>query len=141
MSTDPPPITQHDGVVTIQGAPALAAAYRATLAGIARRRADGLPASDLQQLARALRRAHIAAMSPQRHPLAKTPPGGSRSSGQDGALIDSVAVARLLSVSRRTVQRLAEHDADLVGARRFGSIWLFRRDAVLALAEQRKAAK
>ena len=37
-------ITQCAGGVLIQGAPMLAAAYRAMLAGIARRRRDGLPA-------------------------------------------------------------------------------------------------
>ena len=43
--------------MTIQGAPLIAAATGA-LAGIARRRRDGLPSGDLQELARALRRAH-----------------------------------------------------------------------------------
>ena len=51
-------IEQCDDAVTLSGAPMLAAAYRATLLGIRARRADGLPAGDLLELARALRRAH-----------------------------------------------------------------------------------
>ena len=38
------------------------------------------------------------------------------------------------------MQRLAEHDADLLGARRIGSIWALRKSAVLALAQRRKEA-
>lgn len=39
------------------------------------------------------------------------------------------------------MQRLAERDASLCGARRIGSIWALKRSAVLALAERRKAVK
>ena len=104
-------------------------------------RADGLPSGDLQQLAQALFRAHIAVSSP-RHELAETLPAGSCCTCQDGDWISVAAAADCLSVSRRQVQRLAEHDAERCGARRIGSIWALKRSAVLALAaERRKAAK
>ena len=44
--TDPPPITQRDGAVLVQGA-ALPLMYRAALALMARRHRDGLAAGDL----------------------------------------------------------------------------------------------
>lgn len=139
--TGPPPIQQAGDCVTIRGATTLAAAYRATLAGITRRRADGLPSGDLQQLARALRRAHIDATSQPRHQLADSTSAAPCSNGQDGDdWIGVAAAADCLSVSRRQVQRLAEHDADLLGARRIGSIWALRKSAVLALAQRRKEA-
>ena len=43
--TGPPPIQQAGDCVTIRGATTLAAAYRATLAGITRRRAAACPAA------------------------------------------------------------------------------------------------
>ena len=135
MSTDPP-VSQRDGAVVIRTTPMLAAAYRAVLVGIARRRADGLPSGDLQQLARALRRAHIDAMSQPRQPLADSIPVGPCSNSHDSAYVDSAAAAELLGLSRRSVQRLAGNGLDGV---RVGSIWLLDRDAVMALAREREA--
>ena len=136
--TDTPPITQHGAAVTIRGAPTLAAAYRATLAGIARRRRDGLPSGDLQELARALRRAHIDAMSQPRHKDARPPKPEARCNSQDGDFVGSAVAAEILGTSTRTAQRLAANGFDAV---RCGSVWLFRRDAVLTLAARRKAAR
>lgn len=96
-----------------------------------------MPSSDHQQLAQALYRAHVA--SRPRHEDAAHPVGPPQSNGQDGDLISVAAAARLLAMSRRQVQRLAAHDADLLGARRVGSIWALKRSAVLALAAGRKA--
>ena len=81
--TDPPPITQCDAAVVIRTPAMLAAAYRATLAGIARRRRDGLPTGDLAALGRALFRAHAAAMSPPRHDDAAPRIAAPPSEGQD----------------------------------------------------------
>ena len=129
-------IEQHDDSVTIVGRNLLAAVYRAVLLGIARRRSNGLPSADLQQLAQTLYRVLT---SPQRHEIdsaADTPAGWN---SQDGDLVDSAEAARLLSVGRRQAQRLAATSgADL--ATRCGAVWLYRRDAVLALAQQRKKA-
>ena len=109
---DLPPVQQLDGSVLIQGPQMLAAAYQSVLAGIKRRRADGLPSADLQQLARALRRAHIDASRP-RHRLAETLPAGSCCTCQDGELVSVAAAARMLSVGKRQVQRPAgQHGGD-----------------------------
>jgi excisionase family DNA binding protein len=137
--TDPPPITQHGDCVTIRGAPLLAATYRTTLAGIARRRADGLPSADLQQLARELYRAHTIATSRSRHELGAAAASASRSNGQDGAnLIGAGEAAALLRLSRRQIQRLAaDRRRGGLGGVRVGRAWAFDRSAVLALSERR----
>jgi hypothetical protein len=128
--------TQHDGSVTIRGRPLLGEVYRSVLDHIAHRRANGAPSDDLRQAARLLYRAY---MSPQRRPL---PMGADTAAGwnsQDGELIGSAEAARLLAVSRRQAQRLAASSgADL--ATRCGPVWLYRRAAVQALAQQRKKA-
>ena len=140
MTADEPPIQQHDGAVLIQTAPMLAAAYQATLAGIRRRRADGLPAGDLQQLARTLRRAHHAAMSGARHKDAGHTTGGPCSHCQHGDPVGVGEAALLLGVSRRQTQRLAAGNSDLGGVR-VGKTWVLDRGAVLALAAKRKARR
>src|SRR3954454_262544 len=100
--TDPPPVQQRDDAVTIQTAEMLASVYRCVLHGITRRRRDGAPTADLQQLARELRRAHIAATSQPRHQLAEPLPPRSCSNGQDGVeLIGVTEAATLLSLSTR----------------------------------------
>jgi excisionase family DNA binding protein len=137
--SDPPPITQHGGAVTIHGTAMLAATYRAVLAGIARRRADGLPTADLQQLARELYRAHTIATSRSRRELGAAAASASRSNGQDGVnLIGAGEAAALLRLSRRQIQRLA---ADRIrgglGGVRVGRAWAFDRSAVLTLAKER----
>jgi hypothetical protein len=133
-------ITQDGDSVTIRGA-ALPLMYRAVLALAARHNRDGItPPPLLRELHRELYRA--ATMSPPRHLLDETPPPGPCSACHDSDLIDSATAAQLLAVSRRTMQRLAAtDDGNLLGAVRRGSIWLYRRGAVVALAEQRKAAK
>ena len=123
-------ITQHGDSVVITGRPLLGEVYRAVLGHIARRRANGAPSDDLRQLARMLYRAY---MSSQRRELASTADTPAGWSSQDGELIDSAEAARLLAVSRRQAQRLA---GDL--ATRCGQVWLYRRAAVLELAQQRK---
>jgi excisionase family DNA binding protein len=136
--TDPPPITQHDAAVTIRTAPMLAATYRATLAGIARRRADGLPTADLQQLARELYRAHTIAVSRSRRKVVAGAASASRSNSQDGAnLIGAGEASALLGISRRTVQRRAADPRGGLGGVRVGRAWAFDRSAVLALSERR----
>jgi hypothetical protein len=131
------PVQQLGGTVTIQGAPLLAAAYRAVLLGIRQRRHDGLPSSDLQQLARALYRAHTEAASQTRHEVA---PGGNdppRLNGQDPSDLISVAdAAGLLRLSKRQVQRLAASPGGLDGVR-VGRTWALAKAPVLALAERR----
>ena len=136
-----PPIQQRDSAVTIQGAPMLASVYRAMLLGIRQRRHDGLPAHDLQALARALFRAHTVAVSPPRRELAVSTPPATQSNGRDGEFLGSAAAAALLGQTQRSIQRLAAANPALLGARRHGSIWLFERTAIQALAAQRKAAK
>jgi len=135
-----PPITQTGDSITIRGA-ALPLMYRATLALAVRHNRDGItPPPLLHQLRAVLFRATT--MSPPRHLLDETPPPGPCSACHDSDLIDSATAAQLLAVSRRTMQRLAAtDDGSLLGAVRRGSIWLYRRGAVVALAEQRKAAK
>lgn len=130
------PIQQHGDAVTIRGAPLLASAYRATLAGIARRRRDGLPAGDLQELAWALRRAHEEAMSAAGHKDARTPPPEAPCNSQHGDFVGSAAAAEILGTTPRTARRLARDGLD---ACRCGPVWLYRRTAVLALARERKA--
>jgi hypothetical protein len=128
-------IEQRGDSVTITGRPLLGETYRAVLGHIARRRANGAPSDDLRALAKMLYRAYNA--SPQRHelPMGVDTPAGSK--GQDGVLIGSAEAAALLAVGRRQAQRLA---AGL--AVRCGRVWLYRRDAVLALKanRERKAA-
>ena len=76
--TDPPPITR-----TATASPSAAPHYqRPTAPPIQRRRADGLPTADLQQLARALFRAHTIAMSRPRRGFASHATGGPCSNGQ-----------------------------------------------------------
>jgi hypothetical protein len=124
-------ITQRDDSITISGRPMLGAVYRSVLLGVAHRRANGAPSGDLQELARLLYRAYV---SPQRHEIATA---ADTSAGWNGELIDSAEAAQLLAVSRRQAQRLAA-SADL--ATRCGPVWLYRRAAVQALAQQRKKA-
>jgi hypothetical protein len=128
-------ITQHSATVTISGAPLLAATYRAVLLGIRARRADGLPFGDLQELARALYRAHTTSRT--RHEVA---PGGSdppRLNGQDPSDLISVAdAAGLLRLSKRQVQRLAKSPGGL-GAVRVGQAWMLAKAPVLTLAKER----
>ena len=140
--TDPPPITQHDGVVIVSG-DALGLLYRATLALAARHRRDGLASpSLLHDVRTALYRATTTAMSAPRRELSNALDTSACCTCQNGDdLISVAAAARLLAMSRRQVQRLAVHDADLLGARRVGSIWALRRSAVLAYVARRKAAK
>jgi hypothetical protein len=126
-------IEQHDDSVTVSGKQLLGEVYRAVLGHIAHRRANGTPSHDLQQVARELYRAH---MSPQRHELPTDTDDQPCSEGQDGELIDSAEAAELLAVSRRQAQRLAARGL----ATRCGQVWLYRRAAVQALAQQRKAA-
>ena len=128
-------IEQHDDSVVISGRPLLGATYRSVLLGAAHRRANGVPSHDLQELARLLYRAY---MSPQRHELPMGTDTAAGLKGQDGELIGSAEAAELLAVSRRQAQRLAAGSgADL--ATRCGPVWLYRRAAVQALAQQRKA--
>ena len=122
--------TQRGDSVTIQGL--LGAVYRSVLLGVAHRRANGVPSGDLQELARLLYRA---CTSSQRHELPMGTGTAAGLKGQDGELIDSAEAARLLAVSRLQAQRLA---GDL--ATRCGQVWLYRRGAVQALAQQRKQA-
>ena len=123
--------------VTIRGAPMLAAVYRCVLLGIRQKRADGLPAGDLQELARALRRAHDQAMSLKRHEVASDDNTSARLNGQDPSDLVSVAdAAELLRLSKRQVQRLAAHSGGLGGVR-VGRIWMLGKAPVLALAERR----
>jgi hypothetical protein len=133
-AASPDPLgSQHGGAVTLTGGTMLASAYRATLAGIARRRRDGLPSHDLQELARALRRAHMSAAG---HKDAPAPPSEAPCNSQHGDLVGSAAAAEILGTSPRTARRLAANGSD---AFRYGPIWLYRRSAVLALARERKA--
>ena len=131
-----PMIEQHDDSVIISGRPLLGAIYRAVLLGIAHRRANGVPSDDLQQLAKLLYRAY---MSPQRHELATR----SRHSGRlEGSGWRAHRQRRSGTTARREPTPGAEarsrSGADL--ATRCGPVWLYRRAAVLALAQQRKAA-
>jgi excisionase family DNA binding protein len=114
----------------------LAAAYRAVLLGIRTRRADGLPSSDLQQLARALRRAHE---SHERHDLASGGDDQPRLDGQDSRdeWCSTGEAAALLQLSRRSVQRMARDPGGL-DAIRVGRTYLRRLAPVLALAAERR---
>ena len=128
-------IEQRGDAVTLSGAPTLAAAYRATLLGIRARRADGLPFSDLQALAGALRRAHDA--SRERHEFVPDGNDPPRWNGQGPSDLISVAeAAGLLRLSKRQVQRLAASPGGLDGVR-VGRAWMLVRAPVLALAEER----
>jgi excisionase family DNA binding protein len=135
MNDPPPPITQVGGGVVIRG-DALPMAYRAVLHGIQRRRADGLPTADLQQLARALRRAHE--MSLERHLLANALASSSCCGGQDPCddWCSTGEAASLLGLSRRSVQRMAA-EARRLESIRVGRTYLLRLAPVLALAERR----
>jgi Helix-turn-helix domain len=110
--------------------------YRATLALAVHHHRDGLSSPAMLHTLRA--ELYRATMSQQRHQLAETLPAGSSRTCHDSAYVDSAAAAELLGLSRRSAQRLAANGLDAV---RCGSIWLFDRGAVMALAERRKAAK
>jgi len=134
--TDPPPITQRDGVVTVQG-DAVPMLYRCVLAGIARHHRDGLSSPPLlHQLRAALFRA---VMSVPRHELADAGTAAPCCACQNGSLIGTAQAAEILSLSPRQVTRLAAQNVGL--GRRLGRAWVLRSGAVLALAERRKAAK
>ncbi len=126
-------IEQHGDSVTISGRPLLGEIYRAVLNHIAHRRANGTPSDDLRQLAKLLYRAY---MSSQRHEIATRTDDQPCWNSQDSDLIDSAEAARLLTVSRRQAQRLAASGSGHQG----GPVWMYRRAAVLALAQQRKKA-
>ncbi len=105
------------------------------LALIARRRRDGLSSHDLAELCMALYRV---CMSQQRHQLADSTSAESSRNSPDSDLIDSAEASRLLNLSRRQTQRLAASGLDGV---RVGSIWLYDRRTVTALADERKATR
>jgi hypothetical protein len=135
---NPPCVIQHGASVTITG-DALPLLYRAVIALVARHHRDGLSSPPLLHTLRA--QLYRATMSRPRHKLVTAAPSSACCTCQDGELVGSAEASRLLAMSRRATQRLAAHDANLLGAVRCGSIWLYRRDAVLAPAERRKAAK
>lgn len=127
-------ITQRGDVVMISG-DELRLVYRGVLALALRRHRDGVSSADLTELRIVLYRA---AMSQQRHPLDESTPTPACCEGHDSDLVDSAAAAEILHVSRRTVQRLTG-SGRLLGVRA-GSIWLYRKDVVMGLARERKAA-
>lgn len=130
-------IEQRGDSVAIQGRPLLGAAYRATLLGIAHRRANGVPSGDLQELARLLYRAYT---SPQRHEIASAADTPAGLNGQDrDSWIATDEAAVLLGRSRRQVQRMARAPGGLDSIR-VGRTYAVRLSAVLALAQQRKKA-
>jgi hypothetical protein len=132
-------VITRDDSVTITGAPMLAMVYRSVLLGIRQHRTDGLPSSDLLALAKVLRRAHINAMSGSGHELADPAPGQPCCACRGGAdLIGVSEAAVILSISPRQARRLAAQVG--LGGVRIGKAWALDRSAVLALAEQRKAA-
>src|SRR3954467_15892492 len=96
-----PPLVQDGGAVIIRGAPLLAATYQAVLQAIAHRRLNGLPSADLQQLARALYRAHTEAMSDRGHELANALASSPCSNRHDSEFLDTAAASRLLGVGQR----------------------------------------
>jgi excisionase family DNA binding protein len=128
-------ITQRDDSVTVSGAPMLAAAYHCVLLGIRTRRTDGLPCGDLQQLARALYRAHTSLqrqeVAPDSDTLARW---GHQQSRDDWCTTDEAA--KLLGLSRRSVQRMARAPGGL-DAIRVGRSYLLRSAPLLVLAERR----
>ena len=128
-------ITQRDDSVTVSGAPLLAAVYHCVLLGIRVRRTNGLPFGDLQQLSRALYRAHT---SLQRHEVAPdsdtSPSWGHRQSRDDWCTTGEAA--KLLGLSRRSVQRMARAPGGL-DAIRVGRTYLLRSAPLLVLAEER----
>ena len=139
MNYHTPPITQLGGVVVIQTPAMLAAAYRAVLAGIARRRLDGSSSHDLQPLARALGRAHIDATSLERHELVTAVTTQPCCECQGASAWLSVGdAAALLRLSRRQVQRMAADQRGGLDAIRIGRTWLLNRATALALAERRE---
>lgn len=126
-----PPVSQVGRTVVLTG-DALLMTYYAYAALAQRRRRNGLePGPLLLEAARVTYRA----MSSQRHKDDDPAPTEGSCDGQHGDLIDSAAAARLLGIGLRQAQRLAP----TIGIRR-GSIWLYDRDAVLALADKRKAS-
>jgi hypothetical protein len=133
--TDPSPITQRDGVVIVSG-DAVLLLYRAVLALAIRHRRDGLASPALLHTLRA--ELFRATMSPRRHKDARPSTPAPHCDCHDSVYVDSAAAAELLGLSRRSVQRLTGNGLDAV---RCGSIWLYRRDAVMTLAKRREASK
>lgn len=131
-------ISQRDDSVTLSGAPLLAATYRCVLLGIRARRADGLPSHDLQQLARALRRAHD--VSHQRHEVTSNLDASScwdhQQTRDDDDWCTTGEAAILLGLSRRSVQRMARAPGG-PDAIRIGRTYLLRSAPLLVLAEER----
>jgi excisionase family DNA binding protein len=129
-------ISRQADSVTIAGAHTLASVYRCVLLGIRQRRHDGLPCIDLQQLAQALRRAHV--MSLQRHEVddaAQDPPGWNDQQSSDDWCTTGEAAA-LLGLSQRSVQRMAQAPGGL-DAIRAGRTYLLPTAPLLVLAERR----
>ena len=126
---------RDDGAVLVTGE-AVALLYRAVLALAIRHRRDGLASPALLHELRA--ELYRATMSPQRHKDARPPTPAPHCDCHDSAYVDSAAAAELLGLSRRSAQRLA---TDGLCAIRCGWIWLYRRDAVMTLAAQRRTAR
>ena len=111
-------IIQRDDEVTIQGRALIGAVYHSVLLGIARRRHDGVPSLDLQQLAQSLFRAY---MSPTRHELPTGTDTPADWNSQDGGLIGSADTAPRISTPGTTVNTPAApwgvaRDAGAAGA-------------------------
>jgi hypothetical protein len=77
-------------------------------------------------------------MSPPRHEFASYEVVEAHSGSQDADdWIDVAEAARILTVSRRQVQRLAL-SLTPGDAKRIGNVWALRKAPVLALAEERR---
>ena len=87
--TDPPPITQHDGVVTVQGE-ALPMMYRAVIALAVHHHRDGVASPPLLHTLRA--ELYRALMSVPRHELADTGTAAPCCACQNGSRLRNGAV-------------------------------------------------
>jgi hypothetical protein len=134
--SDPPAVQQVGGSVLVQGQEMLAAVYRCVCAGIERRSRNGLSSSDLAELQKLIRRAHVSAT---RHENAVYVVAEAHSDGQGVADWISVAeAAAVLALSRRQTQRLAQQLALQGLAERIGTTWALRKAPVLALKLERE---
>jgi hypothetical protein len=134
MATSPP-ITQvgRTVVITRQALPLM---HRACLALVLRWHRNGLaPPPLLPQAIRTLGRAMSSAAG---HEDADRAGVGASCGCQDHDWIGIAETSDLLKLSSRQTRRLAANGLHGV---RCGSIWMLRRSSVLALTEERKAAR
>jgi len=134
MGIPVPPVSQHHGVITVQGEPGLQLVAHCARVAI-RQAPQGVSTHALRNL----HSVAISALARSRQGNLDCRAAEPNWNGQGGDdWIDVAEAAAELGLSRRSVQRLALTLHGSGKARRVGDSWALKRSAALALARERR---